>query len=299
MSLTTLYRFYDADDRLLYIGISERGPERWKAHRKDKPWWGELARTTTEHYETRAEALEAERAAIIAEKPLHNVVHNRGRTDTTTATSEGIVDCDPCAAEAVSQLFDTDDIREAARKRDRLLPVRDRPHDRLKGERRWRMMTSSGHLLKSHLWLTWEVAGDPISDNYTPADISAFDLLWEWAQSIYRDGGDPFNVPIHWFIEGDAGIFEYAPGAPNNSDVEDFSTHYRYVRRPRGGRGYRGEPLTPDLLPIIDKLWGGGRADKGGFIQSATGWKPYVYQSHVNASWLMAEAKRRTSERAS
>lgn len=78
-STTTLYRFYDAHDRLLYVGISERGPERWKAHRKEKPWWTDVARTTTEHYGDRQAALDAERAAIIAEQPLHNVVHNRQR----------------------------------------------------------------------------------------------------------------------------------------------------------------------------------------------------------------------------
>lgn len=74
---TTLYRFYDTDDRLLYVGISERGPERWRAHRKEKPWWTEVARTTTEHYDTRQAALDAERAAIITEQPAYNVVHNR------------------------------------------------------------------------------------------------------------------------------------------------------------------------------------------------------------------------------
>jgi hypothetical protein len=102
MALTTLYRFYDADDRLLYIGISEKGPERWKAHRKDKPWWTDVARSTTEHYETRAEALEAERAAIIAEKPLHNVVHNRRRSVAGSRSggwaqgaATDIVECEP------------------------------------------------------------------------------------------------------------------------------------------------------------------------------------------------------------
>ena len=78
MSVTTLYRFYNTDDELLYVGISEHGPARWKAHRKDKPWWTDVARTTTEHHDTRQAALDAERAAIKAEKPRHNVVHNRG-----------------------------------------------------------------------------------------------------------------------------------------------------------------------------------------------------------------------------
>jgi predicted GIY-YIG superfamily endonuclease len=89
VSVTTLYRFYNTDDELLYVGISEKGPERWKAHRKDKPWWTDVARTTTEHYDTRQLALDAERAAIIAEHPKHNVVHNQGsRRPSSTMTSE-------------------------------------------------------------------------------------------------------------------------------------------------------------------------------------------------------------------
>ncbi len=78
MSVTTLYRFYSDADDLLYVGISERGPERWKAHRREKPWWIDVTYTTTEHYDTRQQALDAERDAIIAEKPLYNVVHNGG-----------------------------------------------------------------------------------------------------------------------------------------------------------------------------------------------------------------------------
>lgn len=85
MSITTLYRFYNSNDALLYVGISEKGPERWKAHRKDKPWWTDVARTTTEHYNTRTEALDAERAAIIAEHPRHNVVHNGGKQNAESA----------------------------------------------------------------------------------------------------------------------------------------------------------------------------------------------------------------------
>lgn len=75
----SLYRFYDAEDTLLYVGITEAGAMRWNQHRKSKHWWPEVVSSTVEHFTTRAEALEAERQAIIAEQPLHNVVHNRTR----------------------------------------------------------------------------------------------------------------------------------------------------------------------------------------------------------------------------
>ncbi len=115
MSVTTLYRFYNNDDELLYVGISEKGPERWKAHRKDKPWWTDVARTTTHHYDTRTEALDAERAAIIAEKPKHNVVHNRQRAATTTVTSDGIVVVGSTAcADAMDEMFGKPNLENAA-----------------------------------------------------------------------------------------------------------------------------------------------------------------------------------------
>ncbi len=279
MSITTLYRFYNTADELLYVGISEKGPERWKAHRKDKPWWTDVARTTTEHYDTRQDALDAERSAIKAEKPKHNVVHNRGHSGTTSELEPvGLA-----AAAAMDEIF-------GKPKASRLRPPDDRPADKLAGERRWRMLTPSGTVIKSHLWLTWEVAGDPISDRYAPNEISAFGLLLEWFEEMIEQ--QITAAPITWFIEGDVGVFEYAPGAPNNSDDDDFSTHYRYVARPRGGRGNRREQLTPGALPIADKLWEPGRGDKGGFIQSATGWKPHVYQPSVDVAFLVAEAKR-------
>lgn len=74
---TSLYRFYDAASTLLYIGITARGRGRWHNHAADKPWWPAVTTATIEHHPNRAAALAAERAAIIAEKPLHNTHHNR------------------------------------------------------------------------------------------------------------------------------------------------------------------------------------------------------------------------------
>lgn len=73
-----LYRFYGDGDALLYIGITMNAPARFGQHRDDKPWWGDITRIDMEHFNSREEVLEAERAAIVAERPAHNVVHNRG-----------------------------------------------------------------------------------------------------------------------------------------------------------------------------------------------------------------------------
>jgi len=93
-SPTTLYRFYDADDRLLYVGITERGPQRWKEHRKSKGWWTKVVRISTEHFPTRVQALKAEERAIRQEKPAYNVIHNAGAAPPASDPSSW--KCDKC-----------------------------------------------------------------------------------------------------------------------------------------------------------------------------------------------------------
>jgi len=75
---TDLYRFYDSNDRLLYVGISFHAATRASEHRRDKAWWPQVSRMTVEHLTTRTAALAAEQAAIIRERPIHNVIHNGG-----------------------------------------------------------------------------------------------------------------------------------------------------------------------------------------------------------------------------
>ena len=77
--MTTLYRFFDADDRLLYVGIAGTATRRWEQHAKEKGWWDSVARVTVENHPNRAAAENAERIAIQAELPIHNVVHNRAK----------------------------------------------------------------------------------------------------------------------------------------------------------------------------------------------------------------------------
>lgn len=84
MSAThALYRFHATDGALLYIGITADPGTRWRTHAHEKPWWHEVGNITVETHPDRAAVLAAERAAIIAEKPRHNVTHNspknRGR----------------------------------------------------------------------------------------------------------------------------------------------------------------------------------------------------------------------------
>lgn len=68
---TSVYRLYDADDRLLYVGLANRPAERWGTH-AGQPWWPLVVRKEITRYPTREEALRVEAAAIIGEDPLHN-----------------------------------------------------------------------------------------------------------------------------------------------------------------------------------------------------------------------------------
>lgn len=77
--LHALYRFFDASGDLLYIGITLNPAGRWKQHREDKPWWEEVADITIETYPDRPSVLEAERKAIITERPRYNKTHNTDR----------------------------------------------------------------------------------------------------------------------------------------------------------------------------------------------------------------------------
>jgi hypothetical protein len=73
-----LYRHWDDSGNLLYVGISLNAAARASQHAKDKTWWPEVATITVEHLgcisRSGAESIEA--AAIKAENPRYNVVHN-------------------------------------------------------------------------------------------------------------------------------------------------------------------------------------------------------------------------------
>lgn len=73
---TALYRVYGDADRLLYIGISKDFGIRWNQHARVQPWWGDKKRLTVDWCDSRDAAEAAERAAIKAEKPKYNIVHN-------------------------------------------------------------------------------------------------------------------------------------------------------------------------------------------------------------------------------
>lgn len=80
MPRTGLYRLWDADGDLLYVGIACSPARRFAQHAREKPWWSDVETRTVQWHPTREEALAAERAAILNEWPRHNRVHNTDLT---------------------------------------------------------------------------------------------------------------------------------------------------------------------------------------------------------------------------
>lgn len=69
---TAIYRLYDAEGVLLYIGQTFRPPTmRMGEHEKAQPWWNDVASGTMVWVPAK-DADAEERRAILAENPLHN-----------------------------------------------------------------------------------------------------------------------------------------------------------------------------------------------------------------------------------
>lgn len=67
-----VYRCFDTDGHLLYIGSSVNVANRYSYHRWEKNWWADVARTEEQRFPSLPAARVAERKAIEAERPLHN-----------------------------------------------------------------------------------------------------------------------------------------------------------------------------------------------------------------------------------
>ncbi len=75
---TALYRHYDADGVLLYVGITRDLEARFRSHSKHAAWVQYAATHTGEWFDSRAEAERAEAQAIRDELPVFNKVLNYG-----------------------------------------------------------------------------------------------------------------------------------------------------------------------------------------------------------------------------
>jgi hypothetical protein len=68
-----LYRAFNAEGTLLYVGISFSAIARLMQHKQTSAWWDDAVEIRIEKFATDKDARRAEAEAICNEKPLHNV----------------------------------------------------------------------------------------------------------------------------------------------------------------------------------------------------------------------------------
>lgn len=73
---TFLYRLYNTDNQVIYVGVTANVGMRLGQHEYTKTWWGDVARVEVDTFAARPDALAAERAAIVTLSPVHNVTHS-------------------------------------------------------------------------------------------------------------------------------------------------------------------------------------------------------------------------------
>ena len=156
----------------------------------------------------------------------------------------------------------------------------------------WRCQNlTTGFAPEGVLEAYWEVALDPISDDYTPQEVDARELFHIWERRV-RDKYPNGLIPIYWFVNYEGNNvatfealpfqFEHFPGFIS----ENFLTFFTWPVN-----AITGEPLNWLTLPVKDKLWNSNQANKGGFIQEATKWKPAILQPYVYLPALVSSLR--------
>lgn len=110
----------------------------------------------------------------------------------------------------------------------------------------WRVRSlKTDYTWEGPLEAVWEAQLDPISDDFTPDEIGATELLQRWAERVREYCPDGL-VPIYWSVRSQ-GKFERMPFQFHLKEYEDFLTEFSWLgtsteatredssRRPRAG----------------------------------------------------------------
>jgi predicted GIY-YIG superfamily endonuclease len=149
-----LYRAFNAQGQLLYVGITMNPGNRFAQHSDEKPWWTDVANIRVEQFASRNEVLTAEREVIKSERPLHNVVHN------------------------MTHKAENNQASNVKENQGRWCLFRD----------------LGGHVRRENLILFYELNGDPMTGDYLPDEISADELLSIWLHEYAKDRHKPMRV---------------------------------------------------------------------------------------------------------
>lgn len=89
MTRCAVYRFFSADNALLYVGRSYDPFRRWATHSGDKVWIEEVARMEPVWFGSLADAVQAEADAIRNEQPRYNDRQPTGRQRPRVVSGRG------------------------------------------------------------------------------------------------------------------------------------------------------------------------------------------------------------------
>lgn len=67
-----LYRLFDSAEKLLYIGVTTDCEKRIHTHRSEKSWGNRIECASIKEYDSKQDAMRAEREAIEHENPAYN-----------------------------------------------------------------------------------------------------------------------------------------------------------------------------------------------------------------------------------
>ena len=109
-----LYRHFDADGTLLYIGTSLSAISRLGGHLHSSEWFPSIASVSVQRFDSKAVALNAEREAIRTEHPLHNVMFTNRAPHHRRPPS------------ASSERYNATVARRAAARRSKMIRLRDK-----------------------------------------------------------------------------------------------------------------------------------------------------------------------------
>jgi predicted GIY-YIG superfamily endonuclease len=100
----SLYRHFDADGALLYVGITKNIETRTNQHKRSSAWFSEVASTTVEKLPSREHAEALERVAIRFENPIFNKLSKPNHdpvsaSDDAVDVAQGLEAMEACAQE--------------------------------------------------------------------------------------------------------------------------------------------------------------------------------------------------------
>ncbi len=143
--------------------------------------------------------------------------------------------------------------------------------------------THNNKELTSELIAYYQLQDDSITDGHTPEDITAYDLFSMWVNRIEEKCPNQL-ISISWgFYLSQS--YENIPYQFPHEGYEETENFLKYFTWPVDNT--TGKKLNWLSLPVADKQWNSKGADKGGFIQEITNWKPSILQPFVYLPTLL------------